>query len=514
VDPLGVIDLSRAPFLDYLIPNNSGSPGIAAAKASGSFITASTVADLGGGANSGDDWQVVFDWTDGDPTETGDDFYGVSWGNWSGTETVTLETQIDLVQDGELTIYHWWNDGWDYSGEATLPGHFLTVSHYDASDNLIDEFAAAYLGGDFPQFYATSVTISRQAEGDYVIITNEGHNIGYKGTAVAGPRLAENLMVETQTFENGNIPFGYQRFETEEEIDSSQIINLSGENFADYLIPKRSGTPGIRAKKIDGPFISESTIESFTGGANSVDSWQVVFEWSDAEPTLEFSGFYGVSWSGWSNTEEETLETRINLDSTGPVTVYHWWNDGWNYNDPSILLGHILNVTQYSASGEVVDVFEESFPGGNFPTFYATVVEATRQNPGDYLSITNTGHNIGYKGTAVSGEPDVALTFDDLVGASAGSGDQLVSPWFGAYTPSTDGWILHSEQGWLYTGFVTDMASMVFWSDYLGSFLWSSESVWPVVYDYSGERWIYFILIPDVGAYLYDYSTSTWSPVP
>ncbi|MGC9452365.1 MAG: hypothetical protein ACP5I4_13065 [Oceanipulchritudo sp.] len=197
IEAAEVINVSTDPFVDYLIPSNSGSAGITAAKFGGSYITESTAPDLPGGANSlidPDKYQVVYTWDDGDPLPFGSDYYGVSWGGWSASETVTMTTRIDLVTDEEVTVYHWFNDGWNYAdgGHDTLTGHNLTVTHYNGSGGVIAEETvtlpsggAEDIFGDHRQFYASIMTATRTAAGDYLVITNLGANVGYKGTAVA-----------------------------------------------------------------------------------------------------------------------------------------------------------------------------------------------------------------------------------------------------------------------------------------------------------------------------------------
>ncbi|MGC9452097.1 MAG: hypothetical protein ACP5I4_11690 [Oceanipulchritudo sp.] len=395
VDALEVIDLSRAPFLDYLVASNATSAGVETIKSGAGFITSTTVASLTGGADAADATQVVFDWSDGDPVASGDDYYGVSRGAASGAATETLTTRVDLLQDGLLEIVHWWGDSHDYFGTATLPGHLLTVSLYDAGNVLQDQFVAAYAGDGSPAYYTSVIAVSRQAAGDYVVITNEGHGLTYSGTAVAGPKLASGISVTTTAAADGG--FGWQS--KSDPGFPGDPINVSGPGWADYLLPKNSGSvaPWTRAQKIGGAYLTASTIDSFTGGANNSDNLQVVFEWSDGTPTLAATDYYGVTWTGWDNTTESTLATRVELPDDNTVTVFHWWNDGWNYSSPSILLGHIINVTLYDAFDTPVDSFEAVYPGG----FYTTIVAAARQDPGDYLVIKNTGHNIGYRGTAV-----------------------------------------------------------------------------------------------------------------
>lgn len=200
IDPAVVVNVSSAPFADYLIPNNSGSAGVTAGKFGGEFIVSSTVADMGGsdgGANNlanTDLYHVVFAWDDGDPLPMATDYYGVSWAGWGSNDIANLETRIDLATDAPVTVYHWFNDGWDYAdgGHETLTGHELTVTHHAADDSVITEEAitlpsggAEDIFGDARQFYSAIINVTRTAEGEYLLIHNTGANVGYRGTAVA-----------------------------------------------------------------------------------------------------------------------------------------------------------------------------------------------------------------------------------------------------------------------------------------------------------------------------------------
>ena len=197
--------VSHAPFVDYIIPANSGgTAAIIAVKEGGVYLSnpsdPNVFSDIGsgGGANNlitPDAWQIVFEWEDGEPVPFGEDFYGVSWANWSNTQFATMTTRVDLPDDNPVKVWHFFNDGWNYgtdgSGHTVLNGHVLSVTHYNAANTMIaeEEFVlvggkAAGFFGDHRAFYTAEITVQRQAEGDYVIIDNIGANIGYKGTVV------------------------------------------------------------------------------------------------------------------------------------------------------------------------------------------------------------------------------------------------------------------------------------------------------------------------------------------
>jgi hypothetical protein len=199
IDPAETIYLSQEPFVDYLVPNNSGTAGITAQKDGGEYIAISTVGEFTGGANNGsnpDKYHVVFEWEDGTPLPFGVDYFGVSWSGWTASEVATLTTRIDLPSPDEVTVFHWFNDGWDYgvdgSGHDILDGHVLVITHYTEQGAEVDTFTtelssggAELIFGDHRQFYSTIITATRTAPGDYLLIQNNGGNVGYKGTAVA-----------------------------------------------------------------------------------------------------------------------------------------------------------------------------------------------------------------------------------------------------------------------------------------------------------------------------------------
>ncbi len=55
---------------------------------------------------------------------------------------------------------------------------------------------------------------------------------------------------------------------------------------------------------------------------------------------------------------------------------------------------------------------------------------------------------------------------------------------------------------------------MWFWGQPLQSYLWTSESTYPVMYEAAGERWVYYFMLEDIGGFLFDYTTMTWGSLP
>jgi hypothetical protein len=232
-----VLKVSEAPFVDYLIPTNSGVPSILAQKETGAYL--SNLADpeiftdmgSGGGGNSltdPDKWQVVFEWTDGLPLPIGSDFYGVSWANWNATQFATMTTRVTLPDTAPVRVWHFFNDGWDYISETghtvLTEGHELQVTHYSADGTVVSDQTVKLLNGkateffgDNRAFFTAEISISGQTAGDYVDITNRGGNIGYKGTVVeavegaetwAGYPVMESGYVDTGDFMGLVYPMG------------------------------------------------------------------------------------------------------------------------------------------------------------------------------------------------------------------------------------------------------------------------------------------------------------------
>lgn len=234
-----ILNVSQAPFIDYLIPSNSGAPAIIAQKETGLYL--SNLADpeiftnmgSGGGANSlfnPDRYQTVFKWEDGVPLPFGQEFFGVSWANWNNTQYAEMTTRISLPNTDPVRVWHFFNDGWNYAdGNHTVltQGHEVTVIHYSASGdvvssqtmNLMSGGASGFFG-DHRQFYSMQVNISGHNAGDWVDIMQRGGNIGYKGTVVqalddvgppttwAGFDIMESGYVDTGSFMGMVYPLG------------------------------------------------------------------------------------------------------------------------------------------------------------------------------------------------------------------------------------------------------------------------------------------------------------------
>jgi len=178
-------------------------------------------------------------WNDGFPLPSATSWWGVSWGGGilfgDSKVTAEIEVRVNLASDGPVNVAHLFNDGWYYSSDLggyyggppgwpdtphpTLEGHEFTVTHHSADGSVVEEvqlilpsgggtnvpgkaneYAAQfgvqpattdvrpdgkyYLIDTHIQFYTGSITATRQAEGDYLILRNRGGNVGYRMTLV------------------------------------------------------------------------------------------------------------------------------------------------------------------------------------------------------------------------------------------------------------------------------------------------------------------------------------------
>lgn len=224
------LDLSAAPFVDYMVAFNSGTPGIVAEKATGAFLNGeeSTVAQLSGGANGNfavegesgtgnplipvgtERFAVFAKWSDGTPLPSATGWWGVSWGGWNANDVEEMEVRVNLASDQKVNVVHWFNDGWLYSSDVdgtegtvhtVLDGHELYVTHHAADGSVIAEEALVLPSGgagdalgktgdylirvrDHRQFYTATVSATRTDEGEYLMLKHRAANIGYRATAV------------------------------------------------------------------------------------------------------------------------------------------------------------------------------------------------------------------------------------------------------------------------------------------------------------------------------------------
>jgi hypothetical protein len=146
------------------------------------------------------------------------------------------------------------------------------------------------------------------------------------------------------------------------------------------------------------------------------------------------------------------------------------------------------------------------------------LTEAQAVAPPGTVSVSIFALNVNESGAVLFADniivKDMTPFIDRLPWDGVGNEEVAVSPWFGSFTGSEDGWINHTEQGWLFAGFVESPDSMWFWSDTWDSWTWSSKDLFPIVFDASSGNYLYYFIVEDVGVYVLDYATFTWTLVP
>lgn len=320
------------------------------------------------------------------------------------------------------------------------------------------------------------------------------------------------LEVTVESFRDGNIPTGY--IVINQGMTADNLIKVSEPPYIDYLIPNNSGAPGITAQKEGGQYIVDSTVAELTGGANSLsgvpDIYHVAFEWSDGSPLPFGSEHYGVSWGGWSANETVNLITRINLASTQPLRIFHWFNDGWNYFNHS-LDGHNLTITHFDSGGNIVEYFEAVLPSGgaeelfgDHRQFYTVIIDVQAISDGEFLLVQQAAGNIGYKGTAVAiregGLPDPVLQYtpgawsdDPILGQLYGYGDKWIySPALGVIYDAYP-WLFLQQTGWVADfGLAMNLANGIFLYSAAHGVIWTSADSIGQYYLFDEARWVPF----------------------
>jgi hypothetical protein len=93
-------------------------------------------------------------------------------------------------------------------------------------------------------------------------------------------------------------------------------------------------------------------------------------------------------------------------------------------------------------------------------------------------------------------------------------GDFVVSPWFGSFEVGTEDWLNHTELGWIWVGYVESPDDLWVYSYYWNSWLYSTQDIFPVLYSVASQAWLYYVILEDVGVFVYDYTTSSWTMIP
>lgn len=333
-------------------------------------------------------------------------------------------------------------------------------------------------------------------------------------TMATATHAAFQLTVES--FRDGNIPAGY--INVTDTIQPEDMLQVSDTPYLDYLIPNNQGSVGITAQKTGGTYITSSTVAELpAGGSNrgsNPDRYHPVFEWFDGDPLPFGSEYFGVSWGGWSASEVASLTTQISLQSTDPILISHWFNDGWNYADGGhdSLSGHKLTVSLYDAGGTLKQQQVEVLPSGgaedvfgDHRQFYTALIAVSGHTVGDQLIILNEGGNVGYKGTAVATGSEIVdpepspLEYvegeyrnDARLGYLFGLGQNWVLSYvLGTFFDSYP-WLYLPAHGWIYHLEGTTMPSgAFFYSDQHGVIM-ATDVAPGYFYIYNADAWATF----------------------
>ncbi len=87
-------------------------------------------------------------------------------------------------------------------------------------------------------------------------------------------------------------------------------------------------------------------------------------------------------------------------------------------------------------------------------------------------------------------------------------GGWLESPWFGLFIYYEQGWLYHSQLGWLYSS-PDQQDGIWLWNEAQG-WLWTKDGVWPYLFKNDSSDWLYFTTSNQQVPIFYDYSTSNY----
>ena len=94
--------------------------------------------------------------------------------------------------------------------------------------------------------------------------------------------------------------------------------------------------------------------------------------------------------------------------------------------------------------------------------------------------------------------------FDPWVGGEPIEGGWLNVDWFGAILPFENGWLYHSDLGWLYA--VPDGSGGVWLWHAERGWLWTKQGLYPFLYQDFTQDWIYYLGSKAGRAYYFNYS--------
>jgi PhoPQ-activated pathogenicity-related protein len=81
--------------------------------------------------------------------------------------------------------------------------------------------------------------------------------------------------------------------------------------------------------------------------------------------------------------------------------------------------------------------------------------------------------------------------------------------WFGKFYVNSLPWIYHLEHQWLYP-YETSADGIFFWDSTMSALWWTRETVYPFLYRYSDDTWLWYHLGSSAPCWFYNYRTSMW----
>ncbi len=97
---------------------------------------------------------------------------------------------------------------------------------------------------------------------------------------------------------------------------------------------------------------------------------------------------------------------------------------------------------------------------------------------------------------------------DSWESAQSLGGDWYYLDWFGHYYPASDHWIYHVSHGWLYRP-ASDTSSIWLYDQALG-WVWTSQTVYPFLYQHSSQGWLYYLSGTSNPRTIYDFNQQEW----
>ena len=111
------------------------------------------------------------------------------------------------------------------------------------------------------------------------------------------------------------------------------------------------------------------------------------------------------------------------------------------------------------------------------------------------------------KSSQIAGDINIANSL--LLKSQFLGGDWYNSSWLGDFYAYRNGWIYHNRLKWLFIH-VVDGGGFWIWDSHLNSWMWTNADIFPWLYRYDPEGWIYQMLDSDV-IKVFDYRKEIWT---